>query len=121
MPAFQNKIRHLVGSKFVVTALQPERKTMKQYLRALTIALALSGSALPAIAQAYYPPVPPPRSEYVPAPPGRGYIWRHGYWHWNGRSYVWFRGAYVRRRPGYHHWVPGHWGRRGHWIRAHWR
>ncbi|WP_428375616.1 hypothetical protein [Lichenicoccus sp.] len=87
--------------------------------------IALIGAAtlaLPQRAQAQpFPPVPPPRYEPVPVAPGPGYSWRGGGWRWDGRGYAWMPGAYVIRRPGYHQWVPGHWGRFGGWIPAHWR
>ncbi len=95
---------------------------MRHSIGGVVIAVLLGASALslPRTAQAY-PPIPGPRAEVVPAAPGPGYIWRPGYWHWNGRGYAWVRGVYVGKRPGYHAWVPGHWGPRGRWIPAHWR
>ena len=80
-----------------------------------TLAAPLQASAQP------YPPVPPPRYEAVPVAPGPAYAWRAGGWRWDGRGYAWVPGAYVVRQAGYHHWVPGHWGRFGRWIPAHWR
>ena len=50
--------------------------------------VAWSGAAL---AQPPYPPIPPPRSEPMPPPPHGAYVWRPGYWAWNGRHYVWCR------------------------------
>ncbi|WP_428395257.1 hypothetical protein [Lichenicoccus sp.] len=95
---------------------------MTRHLRALALLFAVAGPAVlaPTLAAAY-PPLPPPPVEVVPPPPGPGHIWRRGGWRWNGVRYVWVPGVYVRRRPGYHAWIPGHWGRRGRWIPAHWR
>lgn len=55
-------------------------------------------------------PVPPPRFEPPPPPPpGAAFVWVPGHWHWNGDRYLWIRGHYIRRRPGWHHWRDGHW------------
>jgi WXXGXW repeat (2 copies) len=35
---------------------------------------------------------PAPIVETVPAPPVAGYVWRSGYWSWNGVRYVWLPG-----------------------------
>ncbi|WP_419758209.1 hypothetical protein [Acidisoma sp.] len=71
-----------------------------------------------------YPPLPPPRYEAVPPPPGPRFVWRPGHWHWNGYRYAWFPGHYVPAGPRYGGFIPGHWayhyGRRV-WIPPHWR
>ena len=72
-----------------------------------------------------YAPVPAPRVEHVPPPPGPHMVWEPGHWHWDGVRYVWFGGRYVETRPHYHHWVEGHWVWRPHeghyvWAPAHW-
>ena len=71
-------------------------------------------------------PQPPPRIlvERRPAPPGPAYIWVEGYWHWNGKKYVWSRGRWVRPPRGREVWAPpryeryehGHIYRRGYWT-----
>ena len=38
---------------------------------------------------------PAPVVETVPAPPGPGYVWRPGYWSWDGVQYVWGPGTYL--------------------------
>jgi hypothetical protein len=88
------------------------------------LGLAVAG---PAMAQPPMPygPVPPPRYEAVPPPPGDRYVWEPGHWHWNGAHYVWFPGHYVIRQTRYHHWAEGRWvwsPREGRWVwvPAHW-
>jgi hypothetical protein len=83
--------------------------------------------AAPALAQPPLPygPVPPPRHEAVPPPPGTRYVWEPGHWHWDGVRYVWFGGHYVIREARYHHWVEGRWvwsppAGRWVWRPAHW-
>ncbi len=98
---------------------------MRHSLRASLGALALlAGLAGPALAQPAYAPLPPPRPENVPPPPGSQYIWVAGHWHWNGAQYVWKRGHYVLRPARYSAWVPEHWAMRGGawvWVPGHWR
>jgi hypothetical protein len=63
---------------------------------------------------------PPPREEVVVARPG--FIWVHGVWAHNGRSWAWRSGRYERERPG-HYWVEGRWEHRhGHsvWVEGGW-
>ncbi|WP_297372424.1 hypothetical protein [Acidocella sp.] len=67
-----------------------------------------------------HPGPPPLRPEYVPPSPSVAYIWRPGHWAWNGARYHWVRGHYVRRHPGWHVWVQGHWSPAGIWVPAHW-
>lgn len=73
-----------------------------------------------------YPPVPPPRYEAVPPPPGARYAWVPGHWQWNGYRYVWIGGRYDIRQPGWGHYAPGRWvwsAREGRWVwsPANWR
>lgn len=74
-----------------------------------------------------YPPPPAARVEPVPAPPPgapRAYVWRPGYWRWNGHRYIWIAGRYVRPPRPHAAWVPAHWAqRRGRWVwvPGHWR
>ena len=101
---------------------------MKRWLLPGLLALPLLGSVAPrASAQPPlpYPPVPEPREEVIPPPPGDRYVWEPGHWHWNGAQYAWAPGHYVIRGPGYGRYVPGHWGwsaPQGRWVwhPAHW-
>jgi hypothetical protein len=73
-----------------------------------------------------YAAVPPPRVEVIPAPPGGRFVWEPGHWHWNGRTYLWAGGRYIRRGPHFHNFVEGHWAwapRIGRyvWRPAHWQ
>jgi hypothetical protein len=66
---------------------------------------------------------PPPQVEAVPVAPGPEYVWRPGYWNWNG-GWVWIGGGWVIRPHLGAVWVGGHWGRRGRgwaWMGGHWR
>ena len=71
------------------------------------------------------PQAPPTvRVEAQTVAPGHGYIWTPGYWRWNGTTYVWVSGAWVRPPRTTAVWVPGHWVRRGGgrvYIAGHWR
>jgi WXXGXW repeat (2 copies) len=83
--------------------------------------------ASPASAGQFYVHIGPPAPVVEVRPALRhGYVWRDGYYRWNGHRYIWTRGRYVR--PPYPHaawndgrwersqrgyyWVPGHWARR---------
>ena len=96
---------------------------------ALIALLGAAATALPADAQVsgrigINVGPPPPYAERLPPPPGPGYAWRGGRWHWNGRRYVWLNGYYARRPYGHAVWVPGRWvhGPRGWFFReGHWR
>ena len=84
---------------------------------------ALPASAAPQVYVRVGPPAP-----VVEVRPAlrRGYVWRDGYYRWNGHRYVWNRGRYVRapyanaawnagrweRSNRGYYWVPGHWGHR---------
>src|SRR5579875_2200378 len=60
---------------------------------AIAAVAAVLGAAVPAVAQYYAPSPPPPlRREVVPAPPGAGWVWRAGFWRWNGYRWVWVPG-----------------------------
>ncbi|MBW4024316.1 MAG: BcpO-related WXXGXW repeat protein [Proteobacteria bacterium] len=106
--------------------LKPDQAAGRRWLLRRLALLGLGGAGLaagfaidassPADAQGY-PPIPPPRYEAVPPPPGVRYAWQPGHWRWNGFRYVWFPGRYVPRGPRYAHFVPGHWARRyGQWV-----
>jgi hypothetical protein len=69
-------------------------------------------------------PPPPPRREVIIPRPGPGFVWRAGFYRYDGRGYVWVPGEWVSPpRREFRHWVPGHWRRvrDGHvWIEGHW-
>jgi hypothetical protein len=63
------------------------------------------------------PPPPPPPYAY-------GYVWRAGYYSWNGYAYGWVPGVWVRPPFAGAVWVGPRWaaGPRGHvWMRGYWR
>ena len=55
-----------------------------------------------------------------PPGPATGYVVEPGHWQWNGVRYVWIGRHWISTRPGYVHFIPGHWNRFGRWIPAHW-
>ena len=55
-----------------------------------------------------YPP-PPKRAEIPPPPPSADALWQAGHWTWNGASFVWTRGSYIRRPTPTANWLPGYW------------
>jgi hypothetical protein len=61
-------------------------------------------------------PQPPPVEivEREPAP-RTGYVWAHGYWHWNGHQYVAMHGHWEAQRPGYHYVHPHYEHRNDGW------
>jgi hypothetical protein len=62
---------------------------------------------------------PAPIYERVPPPPPSPvYVWHPGYYHWNGRQYVWVRGLYVREAHPHGRWVAEHYkkGRDGWYV-----
>lgn len=59
---------------------------------------------------------PPAHTERRPHRPFRDAVWTNGFWTWNGRSYVWQEGSWVRPEPG-RRWSPYRWEqRRGRWF-----
>jgi hypothetical protein len=91
---------------------------MRYQSAVLFSALALASlAAAPAFAGRVVVRVAPPVAiaEPVPAPPI--YVWRPGYWSWDGTRYVWIAGAYLRPPRPRATWVPGHWvAARGGWV-----
>ena len=65
----------------------------------------LVGSASAQIVVRIGPP-PPPRHEFVPVAPGRGYVWVPGFHQYDGRAYVWVPGHYVMPPHPHARWVP---------------
>ena len=67
---------------------------------------------------------PTVRVEAQSVTPGPGYTWTPGYWRWNGASYVWVSGSWVRPPRTTAVWIPGHWVHRARgwvWVPGHWR
>lgn len=70
-------------------------------------------------------PVPPIRTERVPAPP-RSFvvlIWQPGHYDWNGSGYVWVSGKWVERAGHGTLWQDGYWrqtNQTSEWVPAHW-
>jgi hypothetical protein len=62
--------------------------------------------------------------EPVPVVPVPGYIWRPGFYRWDGVRYIWVRGRYLAPPYAGAAWVPGRWVVRGGgyvWFGGHWR
>ena len=95
----------------------------KLLLAGLAVLAAVSASVLPlpAAAQPAFPP-PPDEGGPPPPPPGppAGFVLEPGHWQWNGARYIWIGRHWIPTRPGYVHFIPGHWGFGGRWIPAHW-
>ncbi|MEM9694992.1 MAG: YXWGXW repeat-containing protein [Myxococcota bacterium] len=54
----------------------------------------------PVVRDVPYPP-PAAKGEEVPPSPDPEAVWIDGYWHWNGRRYVWRTGSWARVPEGY--------------------
>lgn len=73
-------------------------------------------------------PVPPPlQAETRPKPPVSEdtQIWQPGHWDWNGSTYAWREGAWIKQGTGSNLWMDGHWARDHapapcYWVPAHW-
>jgi YXWGXW repeat-containing protein len=95
---------------------------MKQFVMGLALFCGSMAVANAVVIVGVAPPAP--IVEVAPAPPAVGYVWRPGYWSWNGARYIWVTGAYVAApRPGAV-WVPSHWVARGGgwvWVGGYWR
>lgn len=95
---------------------------MKFALTGIAAAIILSGCVVaPApMSRPYYrEPVmvapPPPRVEYMGAPPVVGQVWINGFWNWSGNRHEWVPGRWEAPRPG-QQWVPHRWERdNDHW------
>lgn len=98
---------------------------MRRRATVLMAAVALVSAAAPVYAQRVVVAPPAPLVEVVPAPPIAGYyVWRPGYWSWNGIRYAWIPGVYATPPRPRAIWVPGHWvaRRRGWvWVGGYWR
>ena len=64
---------------------------------------------------------PPIRYEVVP-PPQPGYVWAPGYWSWDGRRHVWYKGHWEPERADAHY-IAARWvetPRRWRFVPARW-
>ncbi len=76
-----------------------------------------------AVSVAPYPP-PPKRAEIPPAPPSPDALWQAGHWTWNGASFAWTPGSYIRRPTPTANWLPGYWVQDSSgwiWTDGHWQ
>ncbi len=72
-----------------------------------------------------HPPVPPIRTEQIPAPPSSSVvvIWQPGHYDWNGVDYVWVPGEWVDRAGHGTAWQDGYWeggAPASVWVPPHW-
>jgi YXWGXW repeat-containing protein len=84
-----------------------------RFLRALVLAIALSGAAFTASASVFVSVnfAPPPLPVYVqPICPGPEYIWVPGYWAYGPDGYYWVPGTWVLAPYVGALWTPGYWG-----------
>jgi WXXGXW repeat (2 copies) len=96
---------------------------MRKFLGAALFASALAVGTARAQAPVRIGP-PPPVVERYGAAPHPGWVWRGGYYRWNGRGYAWAPGYWVRPPRPHAVWVPARWGQRpGGWVfvQGHWR
>jgi hypothetical protein len=70
---------------------------------------------------------PPTRAETVPKAPLQEYVqtWQPGHWDWDGRTYTWIDGAWIKRDSQSTQWMGGYWDRPVSpgpcvWVPAHW-
>ncbi|MBU6498887.1 MAG: YXWGXW repeat-containing protein, partial [Rhodospirillales bacterium] len=70
---------------------------------------------------------PPPKNEVIPKPPvsEQTQVWQPGHWDWDGSSYAWTPGAWVKRGGHSNQWMDGYWTRNVapgpcHWVSPHW-
>jgi len=100
-------------------------KPIRSLLFATAIATALVGGTASSFADVYVNVAPPPlREEVVPVAPHGRWVWRPGFWRWNGVRYHWVHGRYVHPRHVGAAWLPGHWDSTPHgwiWVEGHWR
>lgn len=62
-------------------------------------------------------PPPPVHAGVVGRPPAPGYVWTAGYHRWNGKTYVWVPGRWLRPPRAGAVWVAPVWVRQGNgWV-----
>lgn len=74
------------------------------------------------------PVAPPLKAEIRPKPPVSEdeQVWQPGFWDWNGTSYTWRDGNWIKKRAGVTTlWMDGYWKRDKvpapcYWVPAHW-
>lgn len=78
---------------------------------AASVVLGLSGATLASTSVFISVNTPPPALPVHEQPlcPGPGYVWRPGYWAWNGGDYYWVDGGWALAPVGML-WTPGYWG-----------
>ena len=70
---------------------------------------------------------PPLRNEVIPTAPPAEFTqtWQPGYWDWNGSTYAWRDGRWIKSQGGSNQWLRGFWDRPVTpgpcvWNPAHW-
>jgi hypothetical protein len=73
------------------------------------------------------PTVPPNKVEGIPKPPVSEdpLLWQPGHWDWNGSSYSWREGVWIKRNGRGNQFMEGHWERDTvpnpcNWVPWHW-
>jgi hypothetical protein len=98
---------------------------LRKGLIACAIATMLTAGVGLAKVRVYVGTAPPAAVvETAPPSPGYGYVWTPGYYNYNGGSYAWTNGQWMRAPHGRHHYVGGTWVRshRGYYYRdGYWR
>lgn len=94
---------------------------MKSVLAAVAILSFAAAAAIPASAQPAFPAQPYERAPPPPPGPPSRFVLEPGHWRWAPvqARYVWVPRHWIGARPGYVHFIPGHWGG-GVWHSAHW-
>jgi hypothetical protein len=111
-----------IGLLSVMAQIEREPQMRTKYLAAAVILLSLASGGM-AVAQGYAPPPPPPEVVPPPPPSAQAWVWRPGFWRWDGRTYVWVAGRYVHPPRAHAVWIPGHWDARPRgwvWVPGHW-
>lgn len=88
------------GGRVVVANPQPAPAAM--------VAPTPAGPAGPVVVTVPATPAPP-AEDVVSTSPGPEYVWVKGYYNWDGSSYQWVPGTWVRTPRSAAVWVPAHW------------
>ena len=96
---------------------------MRTLAAALTLGMLFGTSAAQArTAEIEIGVAPPVEREYVIPEARPGYVYERPHYRWDGHTYVWSEGRYIRERPGHRYEQPlvvhrgDHWYfRAGHW------